>query len=200
MDGLAVGMIALGGLMVWSGVDNQKMAATLKSVVSGQTPTPGPGSTISVTPPAPAPIPQSGTPQQEITSTTPGAGNATQNQALGKLMAGGYKWYPGAQWTALNDVIERESGWLANARNPSSGAYGIGQAYGHGTAATAAYNSALKMTINEYGPDYGVSVATAKAANAGSAQAQIAWTLAYIHGKYGTPSAAWASEESVGAY
>ena len=195
MDGLAVGMIALGGLMGWSGIENQSMAATLKSVASGKTPTPGPSTTIGVTPPAAA-VPQSGTAAQEINSTTPGAGNPTQNQTLGKLMAGGYGWYPGAQWTALNDVEMREAGWSATARNPSSGAYGIAQALGHGTAATVGSTG-----INEYGPIAGhVSVATAKAANSGSAQGQIAWFLAYIYTTYGTPAKAWAHEQSAGNY
>jgi hypothetical protein len=196
MDGLAVGMIAIGGFTAWSGISNQSLTVTLKALLGGKTPAPGPAASLgfsaSYVPPASAA--QSGTGQQEITATTPGSGNATQNQTLGKLMAGGYGWYPGAQWTALNDVVMKESGWLANARNPS-GAYGIAQALKHGTSATVGANG-----TNAYGPDNGISVATAKAANNGSAQAQIAWMLAYIHGTYGTPAKAWAHEQSAGSY
>jgi resuscitation-promoting factor RpfB len=126
--------------------------------------------------------------------TTPGSGTAAQNINLGKLMAGGYGW-TGSQFTDLVKLWTQESGWRAGARNSSSGAFGIAQALGHGTADTAAADG-----TNEYGPDNGVSVATAKAANSGSATAQIAWGLAYIHATYGSPSAAWAHEQAYGWY
>ena len=37
-----------------------------------------------------------------------------------------YGW--GGQFAALNSIITHESGWNPNAVNPSSGAYGLGQA------------------------------------------------------------------------
>jgi hypothetical protein len=46
---------------------------------------------------------------------------------LGKAMAAAMGW-TGAQWTALNQLWTRESGWNKSARNPSSCAYGIPQA------------------------------------------------------------------------
>jgi hypothetical protein len=107
-------------------------------------------------------------------------------------MAGGYGWYPGPQWDALNNVAMAESGWRANARNPS-GAYGIAQALGHGTQGTAGTTG-----INEYG-GY-VSDATARAANSGSAAAQIAWMLAYIKSRWGNPENAWANEQANHSY
>jgi hypothetical protein len=74
----------------------------------------------------------------------------------------------------------RESGWSNTAENPSSGAYGIAQALGHGPT-------------NQY---------PAGPANppVSSASAQIAWGLSYIKQTYGSPSAAWAHEESEGWY
>jgi hypothetical protein len=83
-----------------------------------------------------------------------------------------------------------ESGWSATARN-SSGAYGIAQALGHGQGAATVGTTG----INEYG-GYGVSDATAKAANSGSAAAQIAWFLAYIRSRWGNPENAWANEQA----
>lgn len=74
----------------------------------------------------------------------------------------------------INDLMllwTRESGWNPYAVNPSSGAYGIPQALGHG---------------HPY--------------NLGDAKAQIAWGENYIKQRYGNPAAAWAHEQSVGWY
>ena len=60
--------------------------------------------------------------------------------------------------------IQHESGWDYTARNPSSGALGIGQALGHTLPA-----------------DYATDPVT-----------QIRWMLDYIKGRYGTPENAWA--------
>jgi resuscitation-promoting factor RpfB len=201
ISGLAVGYISVGGLIAWSGIENQTIASTLKSLLSGMTPTPGAGQSISVAPPAASggsageaiigPAESAGS----VNVTAPGSGTDAANQALGRLMAAGYGW-TGQQFTDLVQLWNDESGWNANARNAGSGAYGIAQSLGHGTANTAAFNAHFGITINEYGPDNGVSVATAKAANGGSAAAQIAWGLAYIKATYGSPSAALAHENS----
>lgn len=100
----------------------------------------------------------------------PAAGNVAGVAALGQQMAAARGW-TGAQWNALNAVAMRESDWNPNAVNKSSGAYGIGQALGHG---------------HPY--------------NLGDAPAQITWMLDYISGRYGTPSAAWAHEQNFGWY
>lgn len=92
------------------------------------------------------------------------------NQRLGYQMMLAAGW-PASQWGALQALWTRESGWNANAVNPSSGAAGIPQALGHGHVF-----------------------------NLGDARAQIAWGLEYIRGRYGSPSAAWAHEEAVGWY
>lgn len=199
VDGLAIASIAIGGVMAWSGIENQTIANTLKAVLSGQVPTPGAGQQLAVTEGSDESLSaalgtEGGTAGQEVNVTTPGSGNAPANQALGRLMAAGYGW-TGQQFTDLVALWNRESGWNAAARNPSSGAFGIAQALGHGTAATKAADG-----TNEYGPNNGVSVATAKAANGGSAAAQIAWGLAYIKASYGSPTAAEAHENANGWY
>jgi hypothetical protein len=85
------------------------------------------------------------------------------NQTLGRAMAAAYGWV-GAQWTALNNIVMAESGWNASVLNEGgSGAAGIAQ------------------NINGFGPGY----------QQGNAPQQIAWLLAYIKGRYGTPEAAW---------
>lgn len=198
VDGLAIASIVIGGVMAWSGIENQTIANTLKSVLSGQVPTPGAGQNLAVTEGSDESLSaalgtEGGTAGQEVNVTTPGSGNAAANQALGRLMAAGYGW-TGQQFTDLVALWNRESGWNAAARNPSSGAFGIAQALGHGTAATKAADG-----TNEYG-GYGVSAATAKAANGGSAAAQIAWGLAYIRATYGSPTAAEAHENANGWY
>jgi hypothetical protein len=77
-------------------------------------------------------------------------------------MAAAYGWDSGAEWTALNDVAMEESGWDANAANPSSDARGIAQ------------------NINGWSSNY----------QQGNAAQQIAWMLAYIKQRYGDPIAA----------
>jgi TP901 family phage tail tape measure protein len=75
-----------------------------------------------------------------------------------------YSWGPENQQPLVN-LWNKESGWNPFAVNPSSGAYGIPQALGHG---------------NVYA--------------LGDAIAQINWGLNYIWQRYGTPIGAWAHE------
>lgn len=100
----------------------------------------------------------------------PGGMSSGSAVNLGRVMAAAYGWV-GAMFDALNKLWTRESGWNPNAVNPSSGAYGIPQALGHGHPF-----------------------------NLGDAGAQIAWGLAYIAGRYGNPINAWAHETQVGWY
>jgi resuscitation-promoting factor RpfB len=102
------------------------------------------------------------------------------NVALGQQIAAATGWGSGPQWTCLDDLWTRESGWSNTATNPQSGAYGIAQALGHGPT-------------NQY---------PAGPANppVSSASAQIEWGLGYIAQAYGNPCAAWAHEEADGWY
>lgn len=102
----------------------------------------------------------------------PGGGSALMNQALGHSMAAAMGW-TGAQWTALNNVAMRESGWSNTAKNPTSSAYGIAQNIGG---------------LAGYGP------------NGNLPSVQIAWMLNYIRSRYGSPEGAWAHELSAGWY
>lgn len=96
-------------------------------------------------------------------------------RALGQAMAAERGW--GAdEFSCLDQLWEKESGWRWNADNPSSEAYGIAQA-----------NPGSKMAT--VGSDWLTNPAT-----------QIEWGLGYISGRYGTPCDAWAHSVEIGWY
>ena len=113
---------------------------------------------------------------------------ASSNVALGQRMAGRYGWGAGAQWTCLDELWTRESGWSQYADTRKTGldapgaavyAYGIPQA-----------RPASKMAAA--GGGYMTDPAT-----------QIRWGLGYIADTpYGThtPCGAWAHETTDGWY
>ncbi|MDO9399013.1 MAG: transglycosylase, partial [Herbiconiux sp.] len=89
-------------------------------------------------------------------------------RAYAASILGGYGW-GGDQFSCLVSLWNGESGWRANAYNPSSGAYGIPQSL-----------PATKMA--SVGGDYVTNAAT-----------QIIWGLNYIADRYDTPCGAWAA-------
>lgn len=120
-----------------------------------------------------------------------GVSGSAQDQARGLLSSHGWS---ASEFLPLVSLWNRESGWNAEARNPSSGAFGIAQALGHGVSGGAAPDG-----TNEYG-GFGLSTAQAKAANSGSAYWQIVWGLNYVAATYGSPQSAWEHEASNGWY
>jgi hypothetical protein len=91
------------------------------------------------------------------------------------MAASQYGW--GAdQFSCLDSLWSRESGWDVHATNPSSGAYGIPQAL-----------PGSKMSA--YGSDWADNPTT-----------QIQWGLAYIRDSYGTPCGAWSEFQAQGWY
>ena len=82
----------------------------------------------------------------------------------------------GSQFSCLDQLWNRESGWSLTASNASSGAYGIPQSLPGSKMASA-------------GADWQTNPAT-----------QITWGLSYIAGRYGSPCAAWAHSQSSGWY
>lgn len=99
--------------------------------------------------------------------------SAAKTYARGQL--GEFGW-SGGQFSPLDHLWQRESNWRWNARNPTSGAYGIPQSLPASKMASA-------------GSDYLTNALT-----------QIRWGLGYIEGRYGSPSAAWAHSQNVGWY
>jgi uncharacterized protein YabE (DUF348 family) len=97
------------------------------------------------------------------------------NRAIGQQMAAARGW-TGSQWTCLEKLWTKESGWNHLAANPSSGAYGIPQALPGSKMGSA-------------GSDWRTNPAT-----------QIEWGLGYIAGRYGTPCGAWSHSQAVNWY
>ena len=122
------------------------------------------------------------------------AAGGIANTATIKQAASQYGWQSGGNWNALTHVIAAESGGSPTAQNPTSGALGIAQALGHGGPNTGG------SLGNEYGAEYGLSVADARAANSGNALQQLRWMMGYIQSTYGTPAAAWDHEQQYNWY
>lgn len=92
-----------------------------------------------------------------------------------EMMATTYGW--GAdQFSCLDALWTKESGWNYQASNPSSGAYGIPQSLPGSKMATVAADWSTNATT------------------------QITWGLDYISRAYGTPCAAWGHSQAVNWY
>lgn len=76
------------------------------------------------------------------------------------------------QWSCLDSLWTKESGWQVTADNPTSSAYGIPQSLPGSKMASA-------------GDDWETNPVT-----------QIRWGLGYIEDRYGTPCSAWAHSQA----
>lgn len=110
-----------------------------------------------------------------------GGGSPAANQALGKKMAAAYGW-TGSEWSALNWIVEAESGWVTTIHNGGGLGYVPGLAYGIPQALPG-----TKMA--SAGADWKTNPAT-----------QIKWMLGYIRSTYGDPIRAKAFHEANGWY
>jgi hypothetical protein len=107
-------------------------------------------------------------PAHHAASAVSGPVTRNANEALANQMAAsGYGW-TGSETTCLDELWTEESGFSAYAANPTSDARGIPQ------------------KISGWSADY----------QPGNARQQVAWGLAYLKSRYGTPCAAWAFERS----
>jgi hypothetical protein len=84
--------------------------------------------------------------------------------------------FPTSQFSCLDKLFKKESGWRTKAENPSSGAYGIPQAL-------------PRTKMAKYGADYLTNPVP-----------QIKWGLMYIKGRYGDPCGAWQHSVNTGWY
>jgi hypothetical protein len=75
--------------------------------------------------------------------------------------------FGGSQFESFSHIVDHESSWSPSATEPSTGAYGLGQAL-----------PASKMS--PYGSDYLTNPTT-----------QLRWMVEYISERYGTPNVAW---------
>lgn len=96
------------------------------------------------------------------------------SQQIAAAMLGSFGW-SSSQFSCLDSLWERESGWSVTAANPD-GAYGIPQALPGAKMSSA-------------GPDWQTDAAT-----------QIRWGLEYIKSMYGSPCGAWDHELATGWY
>ena len=96
-------------------------------------------------------------------------------QTAREMAASQYGWGEG-EFQCLVKLWTKESGWNYRATNPSSGAYGIVQAWPAEKLASA-------------GADWATSAAT-----------QVKWGLDYISRGYGSPCAAWGHSQSLNWY
>ena len=109
----------------------------------------------------------------QAASQPPVPSGSPQQIAIAMLPSFGWS---SSQFSCLNPLWARESGWNPYASNPTSGAYGIPQALPGSKMASA-------------GADWQTNPAT-----------QIKWGLGYIQATYGSPCAAWAHETTYGWY
>lgn len=197
INGVSIVAVLAGSTLAYSGLKGKSISTTIKSFLEGNAPKGGADAGLSILQ----------NPSQGFTYTPgehsggfggiapPSGGSHAANKSIGAMYATTYGWGPGtANWTALDKLWTRESGWNNRIINRSSGAFGIAQFLGHGGANTAATTtveytdgSTAQVTVNEY---------PSKAANAGNAGSQIALGLQYIKATYGNPLAAWAHEEA----
>jgi hypothetical protein len=94
---------------------------------------------------------------------------------VGKRAATPHGWQEGSQWTAIFDLVNRESSWNPNAQNPKSTAYGLFQ-FLNSTWATVG----ATKTSDPYG--------------------QFVAGLKYVKQRYGAPSSALAFHKKNGWY
>ncbi|MDQ4502675.1 hypothetical protein [Sinomonas sp. ASV322] len=113
------------------------------------------------------------------TAVSPGVGLVVNDprgaQSYAGSQIGGYGW-GGSEFQCLLQLWTRESSWMTDATNPSSGAYGIAQALPAGK-----YYSAGSDWLTNY-------------------RTQINWGLGYIRDRYASPCNAWGHEVAIGWY
>lgn len=193
LSGISVASIGAGVLLVYAGLKNKSVLSELQGLIRGQSPAqaaPGAGAIqqiVQADVTGPTAADNTGSAAGVISGGSIPSGSG--QQAL-QAAAAAHGWGSGAQWQALSNVEMAEAGFNPNATNPSSGAYGLAQALGHGNGAAT-----QGSVTNEYG-GFGLTDAQAKAANSGDAGAQAVWMCNYIAAVYGTPENAWSHEQS----
>lgn len=183
ISGTAIFIVLGGSVLLYAGLKGKSPASTFRALIAGQSPTTvGQSTPIESAIAGVVPVDSgllSGIASGNTTfdpSTSAVGGTVAKNKAIGRMLATAYGWGSGDQWTALDMLWTRESGWRNDAENQSSGALGIAQALPPSKYPVAGQKPIL------------------------SASAQIAWGLNYIAGRYGNPVNAWAHETQFGWY
>lgn len=168
LDGPGLIATAIGGALIYGGIRGYSTLQLVQNLVTGKPITTG----LSVTDPLATP----GTASPVDVTDSNGAGPVAPggNQGLALQLASSMYGWEGAEWSALQKLWNRESGFDQHAKNPSSGAYGIPQALPYSKMPKAAWPES--------------------AGGKSDAATQIKWGLTYIKGRYGKPSVAWSHE------
>jgi hypothetical protein len=183
VNGVALGAVAAGAVMVYGGLSNKSPLKALQAIVQGKAPSSVAGalSLWSV---------NNGTPTPITGPEGPGAGAQTggtpqANQAIAQLLCQPYGWSGGQEWSDLISLWDRESGWRNTADTRVSGAGGDTMSSSVFAYGIAQARPATKYPKAGQPPDHG---------GTSDAKTQIAWGLQYIKSSYGSVSAAWAHE------
>jgi hypothetical protein len=202
VSGPALAALGGGAVLIYGGVTGRSPLLILQQLIRGGGPSGAPvSSAIPTTDPtftADGGTPGTPGPGGSGSSPGPGAGgppassSAARNQNIARLMMHSYGWDSnGVQWSSLQALWTRESGWSNTADTRRSGldpphagvfAYGIAQA-----------RPATKYPLAGRPPDLG---------GRADPTAQIRWGLQYIKTRpgYGSPVAALAHENRFGWY
>ncbi|MFE9834089.1 lytic transglycosylase domain-containing protein [Streptomyces sp. NPDC005551] len=183
---IGIAVISLGAFFLVGSDDTPapRPTATVTATVTrtpSSTPTRIPSATPSSTPSstptakpthsAPAPSPTVAAKKAPVTKK-PTRAPATTSRSTQRPPSGSPRTYAravlsDAQFSCLDALAVRESGWNVHATNPSSGAYGIPQALPGSKMASA-------------GADWRTNGVT-----------QVKWMLSYVNGRYGSACGAW---------
>jgi hypothetical protein len=177
IGGSALGLLALAGGLLAAGPAGRAHPAAIVAGAAQAGHRPGASSALILD----AFGSHASAPQASGGGGTGGSGKASARhrataRAIARRMMRRFRWSPRRQFTYLNRLWNRESGWNVFAENPYSAAYGIPQAVPGSKMSSA-------------GPNW-----------PSSARTQIRWGLRYIRSRYGSPRRAWAHEESAGWY
>jgi Transglycosylase SLT domain len=120
ISGAGVALVAGGGVLVFSGVENTPVTQVFRSLARGQKPAAGPEATVAANA-------ETISDATGIPFTPPSTALAAANQAVARVLAAPYGWSTGQEWAALVALWNRESSWDNTAQDPTSTAYGIAQ-------------------------------------------------------------------------
>ena len=164
MTGVAASLF--GGILIYGGIKGYAFTSIVANLVTGKPITTG----LSVANPL-----TTGSQNAPVTDSN-GAGPVPVggNQSIAQQLASQMYGWEGADWTALQELWNRESSFDNHAKNPTSGAYGIPQALPYTKMPKAAWPES--------------------AGGSSDPTAQITWGLEYIKSRYGNPQIAWAHE------
>jgi hypothetical protein len=192
MTGKAMPLAVTGGavLLLWSGLRGKSWSTVLRDVIGGHSPATA-TTAYKIAPGTPSSLVPRFVGGVEVNPPPPNAATVVALKAFARTLMIRHGW--AGQWKSFDALEMSEAGWNPRALNPSSGAWGLAQALGHGTPATDTGNG-----HNQYG-NFGTPVAICRMANNGKGSAQLIWMFNYLK-KYNGPDGAWAFHRANNSY